>query len=198
MRTETKTSSMQMKFKTILSISLATTTILGALAQNVSADFINRIEAKAVACRERKLYRQAEAMYDRALALWKSSPALVNRDKEHDVIADNREGLAIVLTESGDYKRAAEVYKQVVAHREKMQGPKDVSVSISMRGYAEVLTKLNRTAEANALYEKADKIMPNMCGTPALNSAAPPPAPAMSPAMSPAMAPSKAPAQRRP
>ena len=154
-----------------LSISIAAITIPAALAQSVSADSINKIEAKAVSCRERKQYKQAEVLYNRALALWNGAPALIAKDKQHDVIADNREGLAIVLMEAGDYKRAAEVYKKLVAHREKVLGPKDVSVSISMRGYAEALDKLNRKAEANAMYEKADKIMPNMCGTPALNAA---------------------------
>ncbi|MBS1988872.1 MAG: tetratricopeptide repeat protein [Cyanobacteria bacterium SZAS LIN-3] len=130
---------------------------------------IYSIETLAVACREGKKYKQAEALYNQALARWKSSPQAVASNKVRDVIADNREGLAIVLTESGDLKRAAELYKEVLAQREQKHGPNDPGLAISLRGYADVLNKLHRNAEANTMSERADRIMPSMCGTPAQN-----------------------------
>jgi tetratricopeptide (TPR) repeat protein len=131
---------------------------------------ICNLEMVAVACREGKKYREAETLYNQALALWRTAPAAVVVTKDHDNIADNREGLAIVYTDAGQYSKAAAIYKEVVARREKTQGPKDGSVAISMRAYAEVLAKLNKISEARALAAQADKIMPNLCGTPALNN----------------------------
>ncbi len=133
------------------------------------AKVISSMEMVAVACREGGKYKYAEALYNQALALWRTVPQSIVVDQDHDLIADNREGLAIVLTDAGQLGRAADIYKQVVARRQQTQGPKDGSVAMSMRAYAAVLAKLNKVKEAKSLAEEADKIMPNLCGTPALN-----------------------------
>ena len=134
------------------------------------ARVIASLEMVAVACREGKKYKEAEAIYNQALRLWQTAPAATVVDKDHDNIADNREGLAIVYIDAGQYSKAAAIYKEVIARREKTQGPKDGSVAMSMRAYAAVLVKLKKVSEAQKLAAQADKIMPSMCGNPGLNS----------------------------
>jgi tetratricopeptide (TPR) repeat protein len=136
--------------------------------KKTDARVIKNMEILAVACREEKKYAEAETLYDQALSLWRSAAPPAVPDKEHDAIADNREGLAIVLTDAGKFSRAADMYKQAVAHREQTLGPKDLGLALSLRAYAEVLAKLNRITEAKAAVSKADKIMPPLCGNPAL------------------------------
>jgi serine/threonine protein kinase len=66
--------------------------------------------------------------------------------------------LALVLTDLGEITRAEECFKHALAMREKVLGPNDLDVALSLEGYAVLLRKTGRAAEAASLEARAQAI----------------------------------------
>jgi tetratricopeptide (TPR) repeat protein len=74
------------------------------------------------------------------------------------VLANSLNNLARFYREQGNYVESEKLYKQSLALREKAFGHNHPSVAASLRNYADLLRKMNRNQEAEALDQQAAAI----------------------------------------
>lgn len=98
----------------------------------------------------------AEGMYNQAIAVWDK----IGTDEHLQDAAESHEGLAATVAALERDDEAEKMYARALELREKQLGAESPLLAPLLRRYADVLTRLNRIEEAQALRSRADVLMP--------------------------------------
>ncbi len=140
-------------------ISLLIASSWGALANSLTPDQQEevkmksldwmKVDAQANILKKQKKYAEAQAIYEQEIA---------ERKKYGLDLLPQYENLASIFLVLGKKEQEEQVYKDMVAAREKLNGPDDPQVAYPLRAYANCLARNGKTTEANMLREHALKI----------------------------------------
>jgi len=131
----------------------------GVLAESLTPDQQEEVKMKSLdwmkdeniagTLKKEKKYAEAQAIYEREMT---------ERKKLGLDLLPQYENLASIFLLTGKKDQEEETYKNMVAEREKLNGPDDPQVAYPLRVYADCLSRNGKTAEAQKLRERALKI----------------------------------------
>ncbi len=108
------------------------------------------LSASAAYLQGRARYREAEPLYQRALAIWEQSLG-----PDHPDVASSLYGLANLYSDQGKYSEAEPLYQRALAIWEQSLSPDHPDVAYPLNGLASLYSEQGKYSEAEPLYQRA-------------------------------------------